>query len=202
MPRKPKRYVRAGPPCPLDEAFFTRAESALGVRLNRNARTLLALSIEWHNYCCHANEAAGTRFDPHIKGRASDANTHVFVDSILNILEGHAGVVVRVSKRQRQSDSGHPAHGPVAEFVRIIHDALIVPDRSAEALARLVANCASFLGLPRRRRVRLRMKGPRVAVPRTFINTMEARRKRRARAREPGEAYMARMRQAWKTPSE
>jgi hypothetical protein len=35
-----------------------------------------------------------------------------------------------------------------------------------------------------------------------YINTMPERRTRRAKAREPGEAYMARMRLAWKKSSE
>lgn len=232
MPRKRKRYVRRGPPCPVDAAFFARAESALGVCLNYNynARTLIAFSIIWHNNCCQANEAAGTRFNHHGAGRPSDANVHVFVDGLIGILEGDSGIVVRVSKRQRQRDKGHPLRGPVAEFVRVVHDALILPDRNADALARLVANCAPWLGRPslecwqerlaalqdelaikpgdedliraiKEARENITEAGE-VTSKAAYINTMPERRKRRAKAREPGELYMARMRLAWKNPSE
>lgn len=179
MPRKHKRYLRSGAPCAVDDAFFARAEKALGKPLNDNARTLIAFAIGFHNACCHANDAAGTRFKRPGAGRASDANVHVFVDGILDILEGEAGIVVRVSKRQRKNDHGHPVHGPVAEFIRIVHDALSLPDRDANALARLVTSCAPWLG-----------------------ETMAGRRQRRANTRKPGDDYIARQRQAWKNTSE
>lgn len=171
MPRKPKGpFLRNTRPCAVDAAFMLRLTEALRVEaLSDNARISIAYSIHLHNL---ARPDRVSRV-----GRPFNLNIHIFVDGLLDILESEVGFDVRLSKRRRvvPSCQGTHVNGRLADFLRVVWDALEYPDRDAEAFARLAANCAPDLG-----------------------RTMGERRDRRAQRRAPRTKYIEWQRNAWR----
>ncbi|MGE0022876.1 MAG: hypothetical protein AB7S70_04505 [Hyphomicrobium sp.] len=147
-----------------------RLTEALGVgTLGENACIAIAYSIHLHNVARPVRRQG--------VGRPADLRLHILVDGLLDVLESEVRIDVGVSKRQRvnQRGSGIHVNGRIADFLRVIWDALEQPDRDADAFARLAANCAPVLG-----------------------ETTEKRRERRAQGRAPREAYLEWERNAWR----
>jgi hypothetical protein len=176
MPRKPKIY-RYDDACQIDEQFFVRSEKALGAQLNDNARALIRFSITRHNQLQRLNRE-NCKLQMKRLGRRSDPNIQFFVDGLLDVIEGEVGIFVRASKRIGKSADGKEVAmpGPVPAFLRVVWDAIEIPDRNADGFARLVSNSAPWLG-----------------------KTVEDRRSRRAESRKPRDEYIERMRNAWKS---
>lgn len=166
MGRRRKPYSRSTPACAVDDDFFKRAEAALGRHLNANARSLIALEIELHN------KSSEFRVPDKRRGRPSDLATHLIVESLLSALEGEVGITVRTSKRAGKTA---PMPGPVPAFLRIVWEALDLPERDANGFARLSANASRLLG-----------------------KSASDRRANRAQRRKPRDDYSKRLSTAWK----
>jgi hypothetical protein len=173
MGRRAKPFERKTPSCPTDDDFFRQCEKALGIAFPDNAIIRLGYLIAFTNETCVVNEQGGCRLRRSGPvGRLYDPTMHIFVDGVLEILETELGIVPRVSKRP---SSRNPMSTRISAFMRVVWDALELPDRDANGLAGLVANSGSWLGA-----------------------NVEERRQRRAKHRRPRDEYLHRTLNAWK----
>lgn len=166
MGRRPKGpFKRSTSPCAVDAAFMLRLAEALGISsLSDNACTSIDYTIYLRNI---ARPDIGKR-----RGRPLNLSIHILVDGLLDILE-EDGIKVTVNKREGRS--GNHNNGRIADFLRVIWDALKYPDLCPDSFARLAADCSPVLGA-----------------------TMDERRDRRAERRAPRATYIEELSNSWK----